>query len=390
MKFGQTLRAAQWPPWDEVYIPYKSLKKILKAGAAGEAGFGATEGSFVAKLCDAVSSVDAFFTAQVGLLTRRLAALRTASQVSGAELAAVSEEMDVLCSGVDWLRGYAELNRVAVRKILKKHDKSSQIALTPSLGPWVERRAFASLRGLDALLRAAENFLALLVAPLDGRRSGQAAGPNGAQAACGGAPAAAKVEPPASIVWQPRPRGAEAPRSPSLLVRNVPACVECHRSKTACSGGFPCTRCLRLGKVCVPRQRHKRFRTAACRAGAASVGPSHAAIADEVVEEMRRLEPAAGEPEPGPTALELELEPTAAQSQPSQPSPTPVALQGVVESASHSLPNRAARPGTVQASAAVARPEPFSAVPGVCGPTTWLSGNLELLSAVARMEGEVL
>ena len=109
-----------------------------------------------------------------------------------------------------------------------------------------------------------------------------------------------------------------------------------------------------------------------------------------MVEEMRRLEPAAGEPEPCPTALELELEPTAAQSQPSQPSPTPVALQGVVESASYSLPNRAARPGTVQASAAVARPEPFSAVPGVCGPTTWLSGNLELLSAVARMEGEVL
>lgn len=99
MKFGQTLRAAQWPPWEEVYIPYKSLKKVLKAGAAGEAGLGATEGSFVAKLCDAVSSVDAFFTAQVGLLTRRLAALRTASQVSGAELAAVSEEMDVLCSG---------------------------------------------------------------------------------------------------------------------------------------------------------------------------------------------------------------------------------------------------------------------------------------------------
>lgn len=111
-----------------------------------------------------------------------------------------------------------------MRKILKKHDKSSQIALTPSLGPWVERRAFASLRGLDALLRAAENFLALLVAPLDGRRSGQAAGPNGAQAACGGAPAAAKVEPPASIVWQPRPRGAEVlPPPPTRLPSTVGA-----------------------------------------------------------------------------------------------------------------------------------------------------------------------
>jgi len=105
-----------------------------------------------------------------------------------------------------------------VRKILKKHDKSSQIALTPSLGPWVERRAFASLRGLDALLRAAENFLALLVAPLDGRRSGQAAGPTGAQAA------AAKVEPPASIVWQPRPRGAEVlPPPPTRLPSTVGA-----------------------------------------------------------------------------------------------------------------------------------------------------------------------
>ena len=30
MKFGHTLLAAQWGPWEDVYIPYKALKKILK------------------------------------------------------------------------------------------------------------------------------------------------------------------------------------------------------------------------------------------------------------------------------------------------------------------------------------------------------------------------
>jgi len=37
------------------------------------------------------------------------------------------------------------------------------------------------------------------------------------------------------------------------------ACVECHRAKAACLG-HPCSRCVRLGKECVPRQKHKRRR----------------------------------------------------------------------------------------------------------------------------------
>lgn len=38
------------------------------------------------------------------------------------------------------------------------------------------------------------------------------------------------------------------------------ACVECHRAKAACVG-YPCSRCVRLGRECITREKRKRRRT---------------------------------------------------------------------------------------------------------------------------------
>ena len=65
MKFGHTLLAAQWGPWEDLYIPYKALKKILKACTNGAVSFPDAEGAFMTRLLNAVGSVDTFFASQV-------------------------------------------------------------------------------------------------------------------------------------------------------------------------------------------------------------------------------------------------------------------------------------------------------------------------------------
>jgi uncharacterized membrane protein YgcG len=65
MKFGHTLLAAQWGPWEDLYIPYKALKKILKACTNGVVSCADAEGAFMTRLLKAVGSVDTFFASQV-------------------------------------------------------------------------------------------------------------------------------------------------------------------------------------------------------------------------------------------------------------------------------------------------------------------------------------
>ena len=83
MKFGHTLRAAQWGPWEDLYIPYKALKKTLKAGTSDAGSYADAEGAFMTRLLKAVSSVDSFFTSQVLMLTERTAALQRTAEPDG-------------------------------------------------------------------------------------------------------------------------------------------------------------------------------------------------------------------------------------------------------------------------------------------------------------------
>ena len=59
-----------------------------------------------------------------------------------------------------------------------------------------------------------------------------------------------------SLAYPPaHPRTHLLTHLPIAYYRQGLACVECHRAKAACQG-YPCTRCVRLGKVCVPREKH--------------------------------------------------------------------------------------------------------------------------------------
>ena len=236
-------------------------------------------------------------------------------------LSRVSHDIGLVCAGVNWLRNYATLNQEAVRKILKKHDKLSAIAFGPALSAHVEERSFSSMARLESILGEAQLLLDTLFAnrppvavnapadeqpahltglgdprelstsssPLGSPHLGgprlwgpppslirrldsfEAKGPADASAAggnCtdysvvdsvaeGGIPLAtdgAASDP--CMGGEGGGEGGGMDGSSSSLGRRQ-ACVECHRAKSACQG-YPCSRCVRLGKACVMREKRKR------------------------------------------------------------------------------------------------------------------------------------
>tara|TARA_B110001452_G_scaffold265416_1_gene270020 strand:- start:145 stop:1197 length:1053 start_codon:yes stop_codon:yes gene_type:complete len=263
-----------------------------------------SEGEFLRRLLRSIAAVDDFFQAQVLLLTERMTALRQAcedpSTVMTAMLARVSDEIDLVCQGVEWLRHYANLNALAIRKILKKHDKLSPIPLTNALHTHVEKKSFSSLSNVDALLRIAESLLSHVVAgrspppaaasvgagrsvapppslsrqpaPEAEAASGMSAAEDSGTAGTASPPSCSRDEPEApTALFVPNLTG-EDPSQPKPVRRGL-ACVECYRAKAACQG-FPCTRCVRLGKVCVPREKHKRQRTVRSTPSTSAATPS--------------------------------------------------------------------------------------------------------------------
>lgn len=201
MKFGKRIDSLGPIAWASENVNYKQLKKALKLHASPDSEFAKAEGNFVTAVlievqkvpqgrrcaqarggrwlrrwCDLCAQVDTFFsrkaaeleerTRQLGVhksalravllavvharcgaeagveaLTRDMVVAWTREaaadvQASG-EVLRLSDFFDV-CEDTDNLRKFGFLNVLALTKILKKHDKNSQLHLRESLLGYVQ------------------------------------------------------------------------------------------------------------------------------------------------------------------------------------------------------------------------------------------------------------
>ena len=121
---------------------------------------------------------------------------------------------------------------MAIRKILKKHDKQSSVQLVAALRPYVEQRAFSSLALVDELLRSAHALLADLASSHEQRAAAEGAAAAGAAVGAEGAPAAA------SIGTCPSDGGHMVSAPPPSVVRQVSvASADTDSAKTDADGG---------------------------------------------------------------------------------------------------------------------------------------------------------
>jgi serine/threonine protein kinase len=127
MKFNKRLRRLLRPLWEEQYINYKRLKQELKRCLM--LADGVRVHTFLLALDDELGKVNAFFETQRSMLADQLdATVRSlhAGCLSDGESAHAQRLFVSLQAELAALRSYAELNYVAVLKIVKKANKVLQ------------------------------------------------------------------------------------------------------------------------------------------------------------------------------------------------------------------------------------------------------------------------
>ena len=109
MKFGKRMQECLFYPWAEHYLRYNSLKQALKKATRGP--------QFLLLLKSELQRIEAFFRSKERELSQQLHAFETRGILSG------DVHFVDFCSNLDHLREYVLVNYLAVRKIVKKHDK---------------------------------------------------------------------------------------------------------------------------------------------------------------------------------------------------------------------------------------------------------------------------
>jgi len=171
MKFGRQLRHLTIEEWQRFYVRYNALKSILKKFAKHES----TEErkiihkEFFENLERDIDEVEKFYRSRVGfyasqLQKARLLFLSKDQEKSDSQrkkkLDGCSALLSHILHDLSLLNSFGEVNRVATRKILKKHDKTAQTKTQARVLELVSNeRSFFSGELLAKLTQDAEAFL---------------------------------------------------------------------------------------------------------------------------------------------------------------------------------------------------------------------------------------
>lgn len=152
MKFAKTLQEELLQEWQEHYINYKSLKKVLKLDQVEAVP------AFCNLLDSEICKVQRFLLQQQEGLWKALAAINVEvpGKNSSGTLRNVNASCESVVSTIQQLQSYVALNHTAVQKIIKKFDKRFHVVPAPvkshvvinanSIGTWLLAPAQQCLR----------------------------------------------------------------------------------------------------------------------------------------------------------------------------------------------------------------------------------------------------
>lgn len=162
MKFGKVLRRRALVEWQQSYVSYKELKKIIKSLVKQKQDVGMSSAFFMT-LAREGDKVDRFYLQQLELIKQQLMPLidiiyRNKTATSSNDEKAFAK----LCDDLDKLRSYVILNHLAFTKILKKFDKKCDQSVRQSVLDCIQLRPFYCSTALAQLLTQAECAAAVL------------------------------------------------------------------------------------------------------------------------------------------------------------------------------------------------------------------------------------
>jgi len=147
MKFGRYLDSQRVSGWEHHYVRYNELKKFLKNDSVSAGDFSVHVQEEMVRVSKFFSHLTEVQMMNVESVTQRVRASPSADLVD--DVLACAQE-------VDQLRQFAVLNYLAIRKIVKKHDKRATEALDASLMAQLVEQPFCQGAGLVALVNATE------------------------------------------------------------------------------------------------------------------------------------------------------------------------------------------------------------------------------------------
>ncbi|KAI8373587.1 VTC domain-containing protein [Choanephora cucurbitarum] len=148
MKFGEHLQQEIFPPWRLSYISYDMLKKELKTRQLNHRWNGDDEDEFVRKLENELEKVYDFVSAKLGEVEARISYCERTIQTfisnptwsSDQNWTIMDDALTEVLFDVNDLAKFTRLNYIGFQKIIKKHDKWTELNLKQDFIPQLRSR----------------------------------------------------------------------------------------------------------------------------------------------------------------------------------------------------------------------------------------------------------